>query len=86
MSAFRFATIRSHSCAGAAPPSYGLLPEAMDAKDGRWLEAAGIVLSGSGPAARRVMFITLEAESGIANLVVWLKFSSRTAGPSCRPA
>jgi len=46
--------------------------EAMDARDGRWLEAAGIVLVRQRPgSAKGVMFITLEDESGIANLVVW---------------
>jgi error-prone DNA polymerase len=48
--------------------------EAMDARDGRWLEAAGIVLVRQRPgSAKGVMFITLEDESGIANLVVWAK-------------
>jgi error-prone DNA polymerase len=47
---------------------------AMDARDGRWLEAAGIVLVRQRPgSAKGVMFITLEDESGIANLVVWPK-------------
>lgn len=45
--------------------------EAMEARDGRWVEAAGPVLErqrrGS---AKGVMFITLEDESGIAKLVV----------------
>jgi len=46
--------------------------EAMDARDGRWLEAAGIVLVRQRPgSAKGVMFITLEDETGIANLVVW---------------
>lgn len=46
--------------------------EAMHARDGRWLEAAGIVLVRQRPgSAKGVMFITLEDESGIANLVVW---------------
>lgn len=45
--------------------------EAMEARDGRWLEAAGIVLVRQRPgSAKGVMFITLEDESGIANLVV----------------
>jgi hypothetical protein len=48
--------------------------EAMEARDGRWLEAAGIVLVRQRPgSAKGVMFITLEDESGIANLVVWAK-------------
>ena len=46
----------------------------MAARDGRWLEAAGIVLVRQRPgSAKGVMFITLEDESGIANLVVWTK-------------
>ena len=48
--------------------------EAMNARDGRWLEAAGIVLVRQRPgSAKGVLFITLEDESGIANLVVWPK-------------
>ena len=46
--------------------------QAMDARDGRWLEAAGLVLVRQRPgSAKGVMFITLEDETGIANLVVW---------------
>ncbi|TGQ89014.1 DNA polymerase III subunit alpha [Mesorhizobium sp. M8A.F.Ca.ET.208.01.1.1] len=48
--------------------------EAMEARDGRWLEAAGIVLVRQRPgSAKGVMFITIEDETGIANLVVWAK-------------
>jgi error-prone DNA polymerase len=48
--------------------------QAMDARDGRWLEAAGIVLVRQRPgSAKGVMFITLEDETGIANLVIWPK-------------
>ena len=48
--------------------------EAMAARDGRSLEAAGIVLVRQRPgSARGVLFITLEDETGIANLVVWSK-------------
>ncbi len=48
--------------------------DAMNARDGRWLEAAGIVLVRQRPgSAKGVMFITLEDETGIANLVVWPK-------------
>ena len=44
----------------------------MQARDGRWLEAAGLVLVRQRPgSAKGVMFITLEDETGIANLVVW---------------
>jgi hypothetical protein len=46
--------------------------EAMQARDGRWLEGAGLVLVRQRPgSAKGVMFITLEDETGIANLVVW---------------
>jgi error-prone DNA polymerase len=46
--------------------------EAMAAKDGKWLEAAGLVLVRQRPgSAKGVVFITLEDETGIANLVVW---------------
>ena len=48
--------------------------DAMTTRDGRWLEAAGIVLVRQRPgSAKGVMFITLEDETGIANLVVWPK-------------
>ena len=46
----------------------------MQARDGRWLEAAGLVLVRQRPgSAKGVMFITIEDETGIANLVVWVK-------------
>jgi error-prone DNA polymerase len=46
--------------------------DAMQARDGRWLETAGLVLVRQRPgSAKGVLFITLEDESGIANLVVW---------------
>ncbi|TGX49172.1 DNA polymerase III subunit alpha [Sphingomonas gei] len=42
------------------------------AKDGRWVELAGIVLVRQKPgSAKGVMFITLEDETNVANLVVW---------------
>lgn len=48
--------------------------DAMAARDGRWLETAGIILVRQRPgSAKGVMFITLEDETGIANLVVWRK-------------
>jgi error-prone DNA polymerase len=41
-------------------------------RDGRWIEIAGMVLVRQKPgSARGVMFITLEDETDIANLVVW---------------
>jgi len=48
--------------------------DAMRTRDGRWIEAAGLVLVRQRPgSAKGVMFITIEDESGIANLVVWPK-------------
>jgi error-prone DNA polymerase len=45
---------------------------AMGARDGRWLRTAGIVLVRQRPgSAKGVLFVTIEDESGIANLVVW---------------
>ncbi|EJC80241.1 DNA-directed DNA polymerase III PolC [Rhizobium leguminosarum bv. trifolii WSM2297] len=46
--------------------------EAMNARDGRWLMAAGLVLVRQMPgSAKGVMFITIEDETGPANVVVW---------------
>lgn len=48
--------------------------EAMNARDGRWLMAAGLVLVRQKPgSAKGVMFITIEDETGPANVVVWPK-------------
>ncbi len=48
--------------------------EAMGARDGRWLEAAGLVLVRQRPgSAKGVMFLTMEDETGAANVVVWVK-------------
>jgi error-prone DNA polymerase len=48
--------------------------EAMQARDGRWLRAAGVVLVRQMPgSAKGVLFITIEDETGIANLVIWPK-------------
>ncbi|OYV88845.1 MAG: error-prone DNA polymerase, partial [Acidiphilium sp. 37-60-79] len=44
----------------------------MSARDGKFLETAGIVLVRQRPgSAKGVMFITIEDETGIANLVIW---------------
>jgi error-prone DNA polymerase len=46
--------------------------EAMAARDGRWLMAAGLVLVRQKPgSAKGVMFLTVEDETGPANVVVW---------------
>ncbi|MEO3432385.1 hypothetical protein [Inquilinus sp. CAU 1745] len=48
--------------------------EAMAARDGCWPELAGIVLVRQRPdSAKGIMFVALEDEIGIANLVVWAK-------------
>jgi error-prone DNA polymerase len=46
--------------------------EAMQSRDGRWAETAGIVLVRQMPgSAKGVIFMTIEDETGIANLVIW---------------
>ncbi len=52
--------------------------DAMQARDGRWLQTAGLVLMRQMPgSAKGVMFITIEDETGIANLVIWPKLYER---------
>jgi error-prone DNA polymerase len=46
--------------------------DAMAARDGKWLTTAGLVLVRQKPgSAKGVMFITIEDETGVANLVIW---------------
>ncbi|MCV3739504.1 error-prone DNA polymerase [Rhizobium sp. TRM96647] len=46
--------------------------QAMNARDGRWMMTAGLVLVRQRPgSAKGVMFITIEDETGPANIVVW---------------
>jgi error-prone DNA polymerase len=46
--------------------------DAMNARDGKWLTTAGLVLVRQKPgSAKGVMFITIEDETGVANLVIW---------------
>ncbi|WP_049735296.1 error-prone DNA polymerase [Rhizobium ecuadorense] len=53
--------------------------ETMTACDGQWLMAAGLVLVRQRPgSAKGVMFITIEDETGIANVVVWPKLFERS--------
>ena len=48
--------------------------DAIHARDGKWLETAGLVLVRQRPgSAKGVMFMTIEDETGIANAVVWVK-------------
>lgn len=48
--------------------------DAMNARDGKWLEAADLVLVRQRPcSAKGMMFITIEDETSRANVVVWLK-------------
>ncbi|WP_347919770.1 error-prone DNA polymerase [Paracoccus marcusii] len=52
--------------------------ETMASADRRWMHVAGLVLVRQRPgSAKGVMFITLEDESGIANLVLWPKVFDR---------
>jgi len=52
--------------------------DAMQARDGSWLETAGLVLVRQMPgSAKGVVFITIEDETGIANLVIWPKLYER---------
>jgi error-prone DNA polymerase len=52
--------------------------EAMQARDGCWLQTAGLVLVRQMPgSAKGVVFITIEDETGIANLVIWPKLYER---------
>ena len=73
MSASRYASTRQASCAptlqaAASSPA----PDAMGARDGKWLTTAGLVLVRQKPgSAKGVMFITIEDETGVANLVIW---------------
>lgn len=53
--------------------------DAMSARDGQWLMAAGLVLVRQRPgSAKGVIFVTLEDETGIANVVIWPKLIQRS--------
>ena len=53
--------------------------EAMSARDGRWLMAAGLVLVRQRPgSAKGVIFMTVEDETGVANVVIWPKLFERS--------
>jgi error-prone DNA polymerase len=46
--------------------------DSMNARDGKWLTTAGLVLVRQKPgSAKGVRFITIEDETGVANLVIW---------------
>jgi error-prone DNA polymerase len=48
--------------------------DAMGSRDGRWLTTAGLVLVRQQPgSAKGVLFVTIEDETGIANLIIWSK-------------
>jgi error-prone DNA polymerase len=48
--------------------------EAGNARDGKWLTTAGLVLVRQKPgSAKGVLFVTIEDETGVTNLVVWPK-------------
>lgn len=51
---------------------YASCDQAMRAPHNKWVETAGIVLVRQKPgSAKGVMFITIEDETGVANLVIW---------------
>ncbi|WP_369062246.1 error-prone DNA polymerase [Caulobacter sp. 73W] len=69
-------TLRDHPLAflrgDLAKDRYVTCKAASDAKDGRSIKAAGLVLIRQMPgSAKGVMFITIEDETGVANLVIW---------------
>jgi error-prone DNA polymerase len=52
--------------------------EVMQARNGCWLQTSGLVLVRQMPgSAKGVVFITIEDETGIANLVIWPKLYER---------
>src|SRR3546814_18897414 len=56
--------------------------ELQSVKDGRWINLAGVVLVRQKPgSAKGVMFITLEDETHVANLVVWTKIFEANRRP-----
>lgn len=65
----------SGSISGSDSPSRRLPPTCAtlrDTRDGRWVDIAGLVLLRQKPgSAKGVMFVTLEDETDVANLVVW---------------
>ena len=73
-------TLRPHPLAllrAALPPSRAGCT-LVTTEDGTWLSVAGIVLVRQRPgSAKGVVFITLEDETGIANIVVWPKTLER---------
>jgi error-prone DNA polymerase len=69
-------TLREHPVAflrrDLAQRNIATCHEAMSARDGRWLMTAGLVLVRQKPgSAKGVMFLTIEDETGPANVVVW---------------
>ncbi|NNH42000.1 error-prone DNA polymerase [Rhizobium laguerreae] len=75
-------TLREHPIAflrkDLAARSIVTCEEAMTARDGRWLMTAGLVLVRQMPgSAKGVMFLTIEDETGPANVVVWPKLFER---------
>ncbi|MGV1873671.1 error-prone DNA polymerase [Agrobacterium rosae] len=69
-------TLREHPMAflreSLAKRSMVTCEDAMSARDGRWVYTAGLVLVRQKPgSAKGVMFLTIEDETGPANVVVW---------------
>lgn len=60
------------------PPSCLKASDLDDPKDRAWVAVAGLVLVRQRPGtAKGVIFITLEDETGVANIVVWAKTYER---------
>jgi error-prone DNA polymerase len=75
-------TLRSHPVAFLREDlhrrRFSTCAEAMRARDGRFVQTAGLVLVRQKPgSAKGVIFITIEGETGIANLVIWPKLFER---------
>ncbi|THD60835.1 error-prone DNA polymerase [Phenylobacterium sp.] len=71
-------SLRAHPVSFLRPElkARGIVPcaQASGGRDGRFLKTAGLVLVRQRPgSAKGVMFITIEDETGVANLVVWEK-------------
>ncbi|WP_457584497.1 error-prone DNA polymerase [Ensifer canadensis] len=76
-------TLRQHPIAflrkDLTPRGIITCEEAMAAHDGRWLMTAGLILVRQKPgSAKGVMFLTIEDETGPANVVVWPKLFERS--------
>ena len=56
---------------------FGTAREAAGGRDGTWVRTAGIVLVRQRPGKGNAIFVTLEDETGIVNLVLWTRIFER---------